>query len=90
MHNPGLGQGGLPVKAENYNSETRQIEGTTVKVTTYKIGERYFCHIANIDPGATIARSEGGSLEEALGVALEKATARLQATGRSMERGSPA
>ncbi|MDA2933391.1 hypothetical protein MYX82_03505 [Acidobacteria bacterium AH-259-D05] len=66
------------MKAENYHSETREVQGTTVNVTTYKIGERYFCHIDNVNPGATIARSEGASLAEALEVALEKATARLQ------------
>ena len=49
-----------------------------INITTYKIGERYFCHIDNVNPGATIARTEAASLEEARELALQKATTRLQ------------
>ena len=46
-------------------------------MTTYQIGDNHFCHVANLDPGATIARGKGPSLEEARKAALEKAARRL-------------
>jgi hypothetical protein len=48
-----------------------------INITTYQIGERFYCHIDNVSPGATIARTEGDSLEEAREAALQKATTRL-------------
>ena len=66
------------MKAENYQKEKREVEGRMINLTTYKIGERYFCHIDNVSPGATIARTGGGTLEEARELALQKVTARLQ------------
>ena len=65
------------MKAENYEKEKKEVEGTLINITTYKIGERYYCHIDNVSPGATIARTEGNSKEEAREAALQKATARL-------------
>ena len=65
------------MKAEDYQKEKKELEGKMINITTYKIGERYFCHIDNVSPGATIARTEGASLEEARDLALQKATARL-------------
>ncbi len=64
--------------AELFNEEVREIGGQRVKVTSYKIGERYFCHITNVDPDATIARARGDSRDEAETEALRRATARLQ------------
>jgi hypothetical protein len=66
------------MKAENYQKEKREVEGKMINITTYKIGERYFCHIDNVSPGATIARTEGATLEEARELALQKVTVRLQ------------
>jgi hypothetical protein len=66
------------MKAENYHKEQMEVEGRMINITTYKIGERYFCHIDNVTPGATIARTEAASLEEARELALQKATTRLQ------------
>ena len=66
------------MKAENYEKEKKEVEGKMINITTYKIGERYYWHIDNVSPGATIARTEGASREEARDLALQKATARLQ------------
>ena len=65
------------MKAEDYRKEQKEVEGKMINITTYKIGERYFCHIDNVSPGATIARTEGASLEEARDLALQKAAHRL-------------
>lgn len=68
------------MKAENHHSEVREIQGVKISVTSYQIGARYFCHVANLDPGATIARGQGESREEAEEAALSKATRRLPET----------
>jgi len=65
-------------RAEEYRVETTDINGTKVTVTSYRIEDRYHCHVANVDPGATIARAEGGTQQEALQRALTKATERLK------------
>jgi hypothetical protein len=64
--------------AQSYTETSRQIGDQAVKVTSYKIGDRYFCHVTNVDPDATIARAHGDSREEAVGEAMRKATVRLQ------------
>jgi len=63
--------------AEDYQQEDNRIKNVPVTVTTYKIGERYFCHVQNKDPGATIARAEAATREEARHQAVDKATERL-------------
>jgi hypothetical protein len=65
------------MKAENYKTEVREISGFRVNVTTYKIADTFYCKIDNVDPGATIARSEAKNLDEAVNVALSKASKRL-------------
>jgi len=65
-------------KAENYEVEKREFRGTNIVITSYQIGEKFYCHITNEDPGATIARAEGMNRDDAVSQALEKAFDRLQ------------
>ncbi len=58
--------------------DEQQVNGVDLKITTYQIGERFYCHIENKDPGATIARAEGTRREEARQLALAKIQKRLQ------------
>ncbi len=67
----------MGIQVEGHESELTEIHGVEVRVTSYRIGERYFCHVSNADPGATIARGEGDSHDQAREVALSKATRRL-------------
>ncbi len=67
----------MAIKVEGHQSELTEIHGVEVRVTSYQIGKRYFCHVSNVDPGATIARGAGDSRDEAWEVALSKATSRL-------------
>ncbi len=67
----------MAIKVEGHQSEATEINGVELRVTSYQIGARYFCHVSNVDPGATIARGEGGSRDEAREMALSKATRRL-------------
>src|SRR4051794_5359190 len=45
--------------AEDYAESKMDLGGHKVNVTSYRIGETFYCHITNVDPGATIARAEG-------------------------------
>ena len=64
-------------RAQEYKTERREIAGVNIDVTTYKVGDRYFCHVSNTDPGATIARAEADTREMAEQLALTKAKDRL-------------
>lgn len=66
------------LNAEEYQTVTRDISGAAVKITTYRIGNQYHCHVANADPGATIARAEAATRDEAVSAALAKAQERLK------------
>jgi len=67
----------LMLKAENHTTTAQEIAGVKVKITTYKIGESFYCHIDNLDPGAVIARAEGATVKEAEELALQKVRQRL-------------
>jgi len=62
---------------ENFKEEFRELNGTKVRITSYKIGNEFYCHVYNADPGATIARATANTLEDAMQKAIEKASARL-------------
>lgn len=65
------------LKADDFNVNTREISGLLVNITSYKIGNRYYCHIDHVDPGATIVRLDGESKDEVIQTALERAAQRL-------------
>ncbi len=66
------------MKAEEYRTEIRDLEGVKVEVRSYRLDDVYYCHIANMDAGATIARASGTTREEAVQAATEKARQRLR------------
>lgn len=51
-----------------------------IHIVSYRIGEKYFSKVDNVDPGATIARAEGATREEAESVALTRAKERVGKT----------
>lgn len=65
-------------RAVNFQQENSEINGVPVRIVTYQIGERFFCHIENKEPGATIARGEGPTRDEARQQALAKVNVRLK------------
>ncbi len=65
------------LKADDFSVNTREISGLTVNITSYKIGKRYYCHIDNVDPGATIVRLDGESKDEVIQTAIDRAIRRL-------------
>jgi hypothetical protein len=70
------------MKAEEYTERHDVIDGWKVHIVTYRIGDRYYCAIDNVDPGARFAHAEGATREEVERVALEKAKKYLGQTRR--------
>jgi len=68
------------MKPEEYSRRQQQVGRWTINVTSYRLGDRYYCTVDNVEPGAWIARGEGATQEEAERSAIEKATARLSRT----------
>jgi hypothetical protein len=68
------------MKAEEYAERNDTIDTWPVHIVTYRIGDRYYCAIDNVDPGARFARAEGATREDAERVALEKAQKYLRQT----------
>lgn len=60
-----------------YQETQKEVNGIAIVITSYAIEEQYYCHIRNVDPGATIARGKGANREEAIQVAMGKAKRRL-------------
>jgi hypothetical protein len=68
------------MKPEDYTERKLELAGWPVKVTSYKLGEKYLAIADNVSPGANIARAEGPTKAEAEQGVIEKAEKRLAAT----------
>jgi len=70
------------MKSEEFFERHEELGGWRVNIVSYRIGDRYYCTIDNVDPGARIARAEGATREDAEAAAVEKANRYLQQTRR--------
>jgi hypothetical protein len=70
------------VKSEDYSRRRQDVAGWPVTIETYKLGGVYHCTVANVDPGARIARADGSTREQAEALAIEKAERYLAQTRR--------
>jgi len=68
------------LKPEEYTRRQEELGGWKIAIETYKLGDIYHCTIANVDPGARVARADGSTREEAEERALEKARRYLAQT----------
>ncbi len=75
------------MKAEQYKEVKDQIAGWPVKISSYKLGSKFYVTIDNVSPGAWICKTEGATLEEAETQARAKAAEMLSRT-RKMPVGS--
>jgi hypothetical protein len=73
---------GFTMKSEEFEEHREQIGEWAVNIVSYRIGDRFYCTIDNVDPGARFARAEGSTRAEAESVAREKAARHLQQTRR--------
>lgn len=70
------------MKVEEHSERTVDIAGWPVHLTSYRIGEMFYCTADNVSPGATLARTSGATREEVESAAIERATGKLAATKR--------
>ena len=65
---------------EDYRRRQDTLAGWPVGIISYKLGDRYYCTVDNVSPGARLARGEGATREMAEQQALDKAQALLANT----------
>jgi hypothetical protein len=70
------------MRPEDHSRREQELAGWPVTIETYKLGDVYYCAIANADPGARFARGDGATKEEAESRAIEKAIRYLAQTRR--------
>jgi hypothetical protein len=70
------------MNAQGYTRREQELSGWSILLETYRLGDKYFCTISNVDPGARVARAEGPTREEAERIALENAARWLGQTRR--------
>ncbi len=70
------------LRSEDYLKRNETLAGWPVRIVSYRIGDRYYCHVDNVSPGATISRAESQNREEAEKAAISKAASRLGKTQR--------
>jgi hypothetical protein len=68
--------------AEQFTERQIEIEGWPVRLTQYRVGQRYVCQADNVSPGACLARFSASTPEEAESQALSKARHLLAKTKR--------
>jgi hydroxyacylglutathione hydrolase len=70
------------VKPTEYSEKITELAGWKVRLTSYRLGNQYYCKADNIEPGACIARSQGATKEEAEREAIAKSEKFLSQTRR--------
>lgn len=70
------------MKSEHFKERQIEIDGWPVKLTSYRLGEKYICQADNVSPGACLARFKAVSPEEAEAQAISKAKHLLGKTRR--------
>ena len=70
------------MKAEHFKERQIEIDGWPVKLTSYRLGEKFICEADNVSPGACLARFKSVSPEDAEAQAISKAKHMLSKTRR--------
>jgi hypothetical protein len=65
---------------EDYQHREEKLAGWPVGIVSYKLGDKYYCEIDNVSPGARLARAEGATREDAERDAKAAAARRLART----------
>jgi len=66
--------------AEEYQERQEEASGWPIHVVSYRLGDRFFCAVDNVNPGARLSRGAGATRDEAESQALEKARRLLSKT----------
>ena len=70
------------MRPTEYSERTLELAGWPARLTSYKLGDRYYCKADNVDPGACLTRTDGSTKEEAEKRAIERAEKYLSRTKR--------
>ena len=70
------------MKPEQYSERKLEIKGWPVNVTSYKLGDQFYCKVDNVSPGAWLARTHAPTREDAEKQAVDRATKLLGRTQR--------
>jgi hypothetical protein len=69
-------------ETQNFQERQLEVNGWQVRLTSYRVGDKYVCQADNVSPGACLARFSAATLEEAESQALSKAKHLLGKTRR--------
>ena len=67
-------------KTEEYQIRICSEGQWRLQVKSYRLADKFFCLVDNVDPGARLALAEGSTRKEAEEIALKKAKQMLQGT----------
>lgn len=67
---------------KDYEEREMEVASWPVRLSSYRLGELYYCRADNVSPGAWLARTTGQTREEAETKALERAQQLLSRTRR--------
>lgn len=69
------------MKPKEYARRQQQVGPWKINIISYRLGDLYFCTVDNVEPGATLARGQGSTRDEAEEKAVRKAEQSLAGTG---------
>ncbi len=67
---------------EAYTERRVKVDDWDVRLTSYKLGDLYYCQADNVSPGAWLARTNAATREAAEQQALQQAREKLLRTRR--------
>ena len=70
----------MTFRSEEFAERQIEVDGWPVRLTSYRVGEKYICQADNVSPGACLARFSGSTKEDAESQALSKACHLLSKT----------
>lgn len=70
------------MKTEEYQERTLEVAGWPVNLASYRLGSEWRCMADNVSPGAALARTKGGTRQEAEERAVARAEELLGRTKR--------
>ena len=60
-----MGEDGI-LRTEDFRYRYDTVEGWEVGVTSYRLGDQFFCSVDNVSPGARLARARGRKIDSCL------------------------
>ncbi|MBL4889515.1 MAG: hypothetical protein JKX97_05795 [Candidatus Lindowbacteria bacterium] len=61
------------LRAEDHQVRKEDVGEFQIRITSYRLGSEWICHVDNVDPGATVARAKASTREEAEESAVSRA-----------------